>query len=395
MSDTTIIENIINPEDALKEYKKYLLSIYATDYQEKNINLINKRLNNAIYIFESTPIENMAFLEENSSKINSKKIYTYCIEYQDYIKKLKELEKLVKDKYYSILSSAFGVYQIIDKDKFLNLDIESFQTKSINLLKSDTTSESIKRSILLRQENYKNECLKLGIPVITNSTCIDKIIRQKRLLISIKNKSLIKNTRWGKRIQKDIYKKYKVKLPVDVLSNILFNESPTTTLINYSNSYLTVCNIPLIRLMHLKALDNIFFHETRHVIEIDKLCGIEGENNNYRLLNEIRTQKNADSDSQILKSMPLFSNCEYEIDNPCKYISLYPYTFDFFEENHSLLNEIAIKNDYKRLEETFDKDNLISFEKYLEIIYNNTNDQETSHIDSIIKSLVKKLNNSK
>ena len=74
MNETTIIENILNPENALKEYKKYLLSIYATDYQEKNINLINKRLNNAIYIFESTPIDNMVFLEKNSKNINSKKI---------------------------------------------------------------------------------------------------------------------------------------------------------------------------------------------------------------------------------------------------------------------------------------------------------------------------------
>ena len=70
MNATTIIENILNPENALKEYKKYLLSIYATDYQEKNINLINKRLNTAIYIFESTPIDNMVFLEKNSKNIN-------------------------------------------------------------------------------------------------------------------------------------------------------------------------------------------------------------------------------------------------------------------------------------------------------------------------------------
>ena len=73
MNATTIIENILNPENALKEYKKYLLSIYATDYQEKNINLINKRLNNAIYIFESTPIDNMVFLEKNSKILTQKK----------------------------------------------------------------------------------------------------------------------------------------------------------------------------------------------------------------------------------------------------------------------------------------------------------------------------------
>lgn len=392
MNTTTIIENILSPENALKEYKKYLLSIYATDYQEKNINLINKRLNNAIYIFESTPIDNMVFLEKSSKNINSKKIYTYCVEYKDYIKKKQELDKQVKEKYYQILSSAFGIYQH-NKEELLNLDIECFQTKNINLLKSETTSESIKNSLIIRQENYKNTCLRLGIPVITNNTYIDKLVIQKNKLINIRNKSLISKTKWGKRIQKDICKKYKVILPVDILSNIMFDNTPTTTLINYSNSYLTVCHIPLITLSQLKALDKIFFHETRHVIEIDKLCGIEGIKGAYRLLNEIRTEKNAESDSKILKSMPLFSNSEYDDENICKYTSLFPYTFDFFEKNHSLLNELAIENDYRKFEEIFGKNILTNFEKYLEIIYNSTNNQEISHINKELKGMVKKLNN--
>ena len=78
----------------------------------------------------------------------------------------------------------------------------------------------------------------------------------------------------------------------------MFDNTKATTLINYSNSYLTVCHITLITLSSLKALDKMFFHETRHVIEIDKLCGIEGIKETYRLLNEIRTEK---MQSQILK----------------------------------------------------------------------------------------------
>lgn len=88
-----------------------------------------------------------------------------------------------------------------------------------------------------------------------------------------------------KEYKKDIYKKYKVILPVDILSNIMFDNTKTTTLINYSNSYLTVCHIPLITLSPLNALDKIFFHETRHVIEIEKLCGIEEIFGKNRLTN--------------------------------------------------------------------------------------------------------------
>lgn len=65
----------------------------------------------------------------------------------------------------------------------------------------------------------------------------------------------------------------------------MFDNTKTTTLINYSNSYLTVCNIPLITLSSLNALDKIFFHEIRYVIEIDKLCGIEEIFGKNRLTN--------------------------------------------------------------------------------------------------------------
>ena len=65
----------------------------------------------------------------------------------------------------------------------------------------------------------------------------------------------------------------------------MFDNTKTTTLINYSNSYLTVCHIPLITLSPLNALDKIFFHETWHVIEIDKLCGIEEIFGKNRLTN--------------------------------------------------------------------------------------------------------------
>ena len=72
----------------------------------------------------------------------------------------------------------------------------------------------------------------------------------------------ILNSNALKEYKKDIYKKYKVILPVDILSNIMFDNTKTTTtttLINYSNSYLTVCHIPLITLSPLNALDKIFF----------------------------------------------------------------------------------------------------------------------------------------
>ena len=52
MENTIIMENILNPNKALEEYKNYLLAMYAKDYGEKYYDLIKNRMDNTIYLFE-------------------------------------------------------------------------------------------------------------------------------------------------------------------------------------------------------------------------------------------------------------------------------------------------------------------------------------------------------
>ena len=83
MENTIIMENVLNPNKALEEYKSYLLTMYVKDYGEKYYDLIKNRMDNTIYLFDANPLENMKFLEENGEDIfpNIKKIRTYLKEY--------------------------------------------------------------------------------------------------------------------------------------------------------------------------------------------------------------------------------------------------------------------------------------------------------------------------
>ena len=106
MENTIIMENVLNPNKALEEYKSYLLTMYVKDYGEKYYDLIKNRMDNTIYLFDANPLENMKFLEENGEDIfpNIKKIRTYLKEYKNFIKIKNALENKYYEDYYIILN---------------------------------------------------------------------------------------------------------------------------------------------------------------------------------------------------------------------------------------------------------------------------------------------------
>ena len=89
MENTIIMENVLNPNKALEEYKSYLLTMYVKDYGEKYYDLIKNRMDNTIYLFDANPLENMKFLEENGEDIFPNiidNIVVIPIKYTEYIK---------------------------------------------------------------------------------------------------------------------------------------------------------------------------------------------------------------------------------------------------------------------------------------------------------------------
>ena len=63
----TNIENILYPDEALDEYKKKLLEVYLEDYGEEYKDIIIKRMNNTLYLFDSNPKDTLRFILNNDS----------------------------------------------------------------------------------------------------------------------------------------------------------------------------------------------------------------------------------------------------------------------------------------------------------------------------------------
>ena len=153
MENTIIMENVLNPNKALEEYKSYLLTMYVKDYGEKYYDLIKNRMDNTIYLFDANPLENMKFLEENGEDIfpNIKKIRTYLKEYKNLIKIKNTLENKYYEDYYLILSNSFSYYSKFGIEDFINIDLDSYSSTNMMLLNDKYTSDSIKKDILKRQ----------------------------------------------------------------------------------------------------------------------------------------------------------------------------------------------------------------------------------------------------
>lgn len=402
MENTIIMENILNPNKALEEYKSYLLTMYVKDYGEKYYDLIKNRMDNTIYLFDANPLENMKFLEENGEDIfpNIKKIRTYLKEYKNFIKIKNALENKYFEDYYLILSNSFSYYSKFGIEDFINIDLDSYSSTNIMLLNDKYTSDSIKKDILKRQQEYMRVCSVYGIEPITNPVFIDSIISKREELIRKKNTLLISKTRWGRRIKSIVNRNTKFKVSDLDIAQIIFNGencAMTSTFTNKNGDF-RLCYVPLTKIYKLKGLDRVFFHENRHVVECSSInSGIDTyDDDKYSMLNEIRTEKNAIRDSNFFKSMPLFSNCDFPSKYDCTYSMAFPYTMNFFEDNCDVLNDLSINNDVVSLESIYGANDLKLFNDYLDsIVYSKINGEDNCDVESIErgKRLVRNLNN--
>ena len=358
-------------------------------------------MDNTIYLFEANPLENMKFLEENGEDVfpNIKKIRTYLKEYKNFIKIKNALENKYFEDYYLILSNAFSYYSKLGIEDFINIDLDSYSSTNLMLLKDEYTSDSIKKDILKRQQEYMRVCRVYGIEPITNSVFIDSIISKRAELIRKKNALLISKTRWGRRIKSIVNHNTKFKVSDDDIAEIIFNGencAMTSTFTN-KNGDIRLCYVPLARIYKLKGLDRVFFHENRHVVECSSTnSGIDTyDDDKYSMLNEIRTEKNAIRDSDFLKSIPLFSNCAFPSKCDCTYSTAFPYTMNFFEDNCDILNDLSINNDVVSLESIYGANDLKLFNDYLDsIVYSKINGEDFCDIESVErgKRLVRNLN---
>ena len=361
---TSIIDNLLYPNKVLEDNKQELIDLYIEDYTEKNEKLIRKRINNTLYLFDSNPIDMYNYLQ-------NKQIHDYLKErqiekeYEDYIRINNKYNNIYTKKYLDILAKYFYEIKTTNINVLLDLDYSSFNYENKSII-NNSNNEEEKKIILLRQKDYLSKCREVNVNPICDSLIISIIENEKERLQSLLKTQLILNTKWGRRIIKTV-KRYNKNISTEEIIKIINNEVVATTNIFTDKKISKVVYLPLITRMKYNSLDRFFYHENRHVIESSKYNNglYNFKNNRYQLINEIRTEINAISDSKKRYNKVLWNNKELTKDYYSKYEVLIPYTYDFFNTYKSLLNDLAITGNINDFENYFDSNNLVLFDNYL------------------------------
>ncbi len=395
----TNYDNIMNPNEALKDYMNSLKALYIEDYGEKYSKLIKERIKKTIYIFDSLPVDEVNFFEEHKNRLGySKEADLAFLECRDFFNKKTMIDEKINQKYYTILANVFGVYgRFIDE--LFSLDIEAYSLDNQIALGDECISVEVKEDIIKRQEEYKRECARLNIKCLTNAKTIEWLLELRDDFAFETNYHLVKNTKWAKRIKRRIFEEKRLLISdIDLTELLFYCTSGSSNLIDTDRKEkLRICHFPLLANVCRGNLDGMFFHENRHVIEMsDEYAGFQCfENGRYCSMNEIRTEKNAIRDKEKMSNKPLFSNNDFYDGVFNVYEKLFQYTEGFFDEHLEVLNRIAVGNNFKDFERLFGRKNLREFDFYLNNIQEAIcNDMDSEYLcdKDRQKQLVKCLN---
>ena len=363
-------DNILNPLEAWNEFRKYLVSLYIESYGEEYQELIEKRISDTYYMFDSDPVDTYNFFKKNNISLGIKFINRIEREYRNYISVKDKIDKTISDKYKNYLGSFYNVIPKFIPDEFMEVDFEAYSFENINRLHDKYISEEHRNDILSRQSKYIDFCLYYGIKPITDPNVIEEMIKMRRKLEKLEYRLLIDDTIWGKRIKKELYEKTGCNVNSDLLSTFIFSDKSSASvnmITNNDGKKIRICYFPVMRNYGNCCLDKMFFHENRHVVEsgYDASGFVSIYTGLYYLINELRTQENAISDSNEFKRIPLFSTKPDSINTVNVYERLFEFCGPFIKNYLYLLNDIGINNAWYELEYLFGKDNLMALEEYL------------------------------
>ena len=324
---------ILDAKKRLEEIKPTLFKIYQEDYLQGDTKELEKRWNNTIFITEVTPEEEKIFIERYGKEGYSvKRRLQLEADYLDYKMIKKSLQRKIEEEFGRYIKDHYHVPEDCKNRNIWNLDFASYAYGCENHT---------------RQKNYAYACLDMSMDVITDEEDIDDIERKRYELLERRNIELIKQTRWGKKMQE----RYP-EIPADLLANILYDtdtSSATSLVMCEDHKLRTVCFLPLMRYTHLPSLDRMVLHELRHVIETtEEKSGLSVfKMPKYDMINELRTERNAKKDA--LK-MPILFGRHNENGIQSEYDILLPATQELadreeemnlvaFQENKELIDE--------------------------------------------------------
>jgi len=352
-------ENVLYPEEAIKEYQSNLLDVYAEDYGEEHLDMIKERIENTLYLFDINPVDTVVELYDHA-KGDASLTERMTREAVDFSKLQDKALRKFRKPYIELLSRTFNVRR--GAKKLLELDF-SF------ILDSNISEEEY----LICDEIYQRKCKRLGITPIYDFATVSALISTEEMLTNSCDLFVFENSLWGKRITNKVREKFGNLSIFDILETIKSANLPSlatsTQILSKDENAGSILYFPLVCLLDIGDIDHTFFHEHRHVIETGSNgCGLKTKHGGvYSLINEVHTEVDSLHDLAKLSGKVLWGQDKSTLRNA--YQDLFPYVLDFFIGNRDLLNTLALYNNTELLEEIFGTDSLLKLEFFMEELY--------------------------
>ena len=380
--------DILDIESAFNNKKDIIIEVLTDYYGEEYADIIKEKIEDTLFIFRSKPEEEYRYVESHKGQVS--RLNALLIETKYHSQKAieEEIRKKSMDYIFTAVSVTFfggrleqkyenEVVKLFSDSNFNAGQIDSFSTKSIEILNNPNANPTIKASIKYDQEMFRRAIDAIGLKLNIDKTLVDKFIEIRKKCQKEYRDKICRETPYIKDISKAIIQKYGIPLPPGALHNYAFLQGSFAQNITGRKKdvpfSINVIRIPIIDLMNrnAKGLDVEIIHEIIHRIETNKnRVGISNNDKNI-IMNEIRTQWTA---VKIVKK--LHENGIFIFDNPldCKvegeslYETLFPVTEELLKEYETLFKECAINNDPETINNTLGEE-WDKYSKLVDVIY--------------------------
>lgn len=357
------IENIIYAKEILQEKRKELLNLYTDSYGILNRRKIERKMNNATYIFDSLPTETEFFLDRNISSYNNSLEYEMIKEEaKDYKELRKRMQKELETEQIKLLKEFFSKKEKIkeeDLKKLLSLKFQSYSSESYRMLLSSNIDLATKLEIRKMRENYIKECDKANVYPVVNPKKIDLMIYRLNELKEIMTYEIISKSKFIQRKKQEIFDKSGIIITNEEFVKMFENENALAVQIPHldkkTGKLHQILHCPIFSIANISpdTIDQIFLHENRHLVESQYKIIDYYLANRYIVFTEIRTEKNAINDLEKIDSIFYRTN---ESGLKSAYEDLFPLCGDLFEKHITKFNRWFINNNIAAMEKKLGSD---------------------------------------
>lgn len=365
------LDRLLNPEKRFLEYQDYLIDLIASSYHKSFKDLIATRIKDAFYFFDSTPDVTYQFVKKFNPNI--KNLIKYYFLSKDYEITLQTANKFVnKKRYYPYIKDFFNInisYFERNKDKILNLNLDSLSKESEDLLLDPNISEVSKNKIRDKRQEYLDNCKSIGLNPIVDINKVQNYLDYKEKIEEQKKYLITCCSNFGKKVIRRLEhtnNSFLISIE-EIATTMLFLDafSQVRTIKTNQNNWKSILIFPLLKAPFSNVLDEALIHELIHVSEN---CY-----NKYCIFNEIRTEEKAFKLFSKLREDNIYIY-DYEENNnkeipQCIYEVFIPLIEPLLDTYRELIDYCAITNELSPIYENLGYDNFDTYCKLLDKIF--------------------------